>query len=207
MLRQIKFKMAALSLATMLLIAGNGCSSPASEAGEKKEEAVKPVAPIAGFTAYDEQEKFGFKFQTPKDWEKDESKEADNATTAFYAPLENDQDVYRENFVVTAINIPSGEKITMDEFVNASHAGLKKSVNDVAITDTGEATLAGQKAQTFAFTGNISNDSGAKATIKGKEYYIINGGHAYAFTFSGANTQFDKYQPVADQIFGSVELK
>lgn len=203
---QTKLSLWLASLLTVVLVTGVGCGNAAPQKTAPKEPPPTPVAPIAGFVSYDEQSAFSFKFQIPKDWTKDETAEATNITTAFYAPIENTDDIYRENFVATAITIPKNEKLSLDEFIQASQTSLQKSLSDVMITDTGEAMLSDQKARTFIFTGNINNENGAQATIKGEEYYVIKGDHAYAFTFAGADSKFDDYQGMANQIFGSVEL-
>lgn len=189
-----------LPLAALALL-GAGCAGP-----EETATVFEPIAARSGQTVYDERADFGFALQVPQGWEKDESKETDNLTTAFYTPFTDENDTYKENVVVTAITIPEGESVTARDFADASHTGLEKSVADLALTDLGEEPLGGRNALTFVFSGTIENEDGDRAPVKGMEHFILTDDVAYMFAFAAADAQYDDFKPAADAVFATVVL-
>lgn len=193
------------TLAGLLLI-GGGCAASDTSNKPTSQAELKVVEPIAGYVSYDKTSDLKFKFQIPKDWEKDETAEEGDVVTAFYAPFESESDLYRENIVVTAIKIPEDVEPTIAEFIDQSHEGLKSSIESLKTTDNGKFVLGGYEGKKYTFSGQL-NYNGTKLNVKGEEYFIINHGVAYQFTYGAAASKFDTFKPTADKIIGSIELK
>lgn len=192
------------SSVTALLLIGGGCAT--TPTSETKQAAPRMVQPIEGYTAYDKSADLKFKFQVPKDWEKDETVEDGDVVTAFYSPFESESDLYRENIVVTALKIPDDVEATVEDFVEQSHEGLKKSVEGLKSVEAGKTDVGGYPAKKYTFTGQL-NYNGTKLNVKGEEYFVIHNGVAYQFTYGAAASKFDTFKPTADKIIGSIELK
>lgn len=187
-----------------LLFIGGGCASTPTDS----EQAATPkvVAPIAGFVPYDQTANLNFKIQVPKDWTKDESVDEQDIVTAFYSPLEDKADTYQDNVVITALNLPEDVEVTVQEFAEQSHEGLKKSVEKLVLKEIGKESVGGVTATKFEFSGQL-NYGGNKINIKGEEYFIVGKKQVYNFTFGAAASKFDSFKPVFGQILGSVEIK
>lgn len=214
-MRHVAHYAAAVGLAASLLLVGAGCSTSQSSDDKATDTAKKtavtapatPIAPVAGYQYYDETQKLGFRFQLPKDWDKDESWDGDDLTVGFYAPLEGESDAYRENIVVTALHIPADEVLDLKDFANQSIEGLKKSVQKLVTTDEGETTFAGAVAHKYTFTGQISNEDGSQTIkLKGQEYFVIHNDKAYNFTYGAGASKFDATLPTINKIFATFEL-
>lgn len=167
------------------------------------------VAPVEGYVSYDQIAKFKFKFQVPKDWEKDETLDDGSLNIAFYSEQANEEDLYRENVNITAITIPDGETLTLKELAEESHKALASNLQKLDAKDEGATTLNGVTAHKFTFTGEISNPEypAEKQKIKGIEYFIINSKTAYNFTGTDITSTFNTFVPTAEKIFSTVEFK
>lgn len=199
----------AAGIAAALMMTGAGCADSTAPADEQL-AVVKPVvSAVAGYNYYDQTTNFKFKFQVPKSWEKDETIDDGSVNIAFYSPQVNAADPYRENVNVTAISIPSGEKLSLKELADESHKALENSVQNLKPTDAGEVTLGGVKAHKYTFTADIVNpdDETQKQTLKGVEYFVIYNQTAYDFTATDATKTFDAFLPTAEKIFATVEFK
>ncbi len=187
-----------------LLLIGGGCdTAPATN------NVSAVVAPIEGYTAYDQAAQFKFKLQIPKGWEKDETPDEGSLNVAFYSEQAGEEDMYRENVNITAITIPDGEKLTLKELSDESHKALANSVQKLNAKDEGVTTLGGVTAHKFTFTGEISNPEypAEKQAIKGVEYFVLNNQTAYNFTGTDATPTFNTFLPTAEKIFATVEFK
>lgn len=193
--------LAATGLATLVLI-GGGCASAPAEAPRQK----VTVAPIEGFVAYDQMADWKVKYQVPKTWTKDEEKNAEDLTVAFYAPDDGPNDTYQENIILTALPVPQDIDISLKEFAQTAHEGLGQTVEGLTTTDEGEVKMSGFPARKYSFAGTLNYD-GVKLKVKGVQYFVIANNIGYQFTFGAAQSQYDKYLPTAEKIFGSVELE
>lgn len=190
-------------LAALLLI-GSGCATVDQIAQEQS--IARVIAPIEGYTYYDKTAELNFKLQLPEDWEKDETIDDGDVVTAFYSPFENESDTYRENIVITALQIPADIEVGLDDFVEQSHTGLRNSVSSLVTIDDGAFIIGGRPGRKYTFTGQL-NIGGAKLNIKGEEYYLIHNNIAYHFTYGAAASKFDAFKPEADKIIDSIEIQ
>ncbi len=142
----------------------------------------------------------GYQIDFPKDWEEKEGSSGTNVIAL--SPLQNDQDMFRENVNVTIRDLSGdGSETSLKATAEAAIEDIRTILKNVQVETSRAETINGMNGWTLVYTGSKDDFNG-----KFKQFVIFQGGHAYAITYSAAATDYTTFESDAQKSFNSFTI-
>lgn len=143
-----------------------------------------------------------FSVEYPADWELNLSG-VNRSTFALYSPvLKEKQDVFREHFTLV-INL-ADSNLTLPQYTEICLSSLERLMPGAKLLSSESG-----KDETGEYQEVVFEDDSDKTKryLKYKQIYRIHDYHAYTFSFTAEEFEYDNYEADADRIFHSFKFK
>lgn len=172
-------------------------SAPSADAGHK-EEAKKPSGPLAYSN-----DKYGYKLEVPGQWEQMGGDPKSN-TAMFFDNGNKGSFQVNANWMAEDFPVQNSLKAMEKQYEErVKHGELKKYFRkDVAVTDP-----SGKKVVAFQGYVTIETTEDSDPDIMRMQWIGYGKGNYYNFTWAANPQQFDKYQPLFDEMLNKIEFK
>jgi len=136
----------------------------------------------------------------PATWEPDQSGVM-GASFILFAPLESDEDQFREN-VNLLIQDLTGMEIDLDLFTAVSEDQIKTMVDNSTLIESVRIKSDSGDYQKIIYSGEQGTFH-----LKYEQYYWMINEHAYILTFTAEQDKFDAYKETGEHILNSFSFK
>ncbi len=137
--------------------------------------------------------KYGFSSRYLRGWEKMDLPATYGTGVAFKSPVENSEDTYRDNVIVTVDELVGGATLAqLTEFLLAYH---QEETPGFVLDENKAIKLGGEDGHMISFT---SEGEGIKA--KQMQIWAIKGNKAYSILYSGLSDSYAKFLPGAEAV-------
>lgn len=183
-----------LTLAATIILTGAGCAQNTS----------KPISTAVipeGYATHDVAGQH-FTISYPSNWEDNRTDiEGTDYEALFYAPYENDEDVFADNFSVNEIVAPKNN-LTIKQYFDTNMAAIESEGGYKHISTT-DITTDGYAAKRWEAT-KVSEKSGELHFVQA---YALTPDNAYVVTCTMSESSKDLYIDSCDKIIGSLKFR
>lgn len=147
-----------------------------------------------------ENAQYGFQLSYPAGWTGTEPDANDEGVVAgFLAPGE-DMDNPVIYLLVQIEALPSGQKVTLDQYGQAVQTALKSNRPDLEIETEGDISVGGQPGHAIVY--GLESEDEAFRVLKA---WTLSGEYAIVFTYNAPHDRYDEYADEISKIIGSLE--
>jgi hypothetical protein len=149
-------------------------------------------------------EEFGISFSYPSSWT-EEPDPNEGILVIFYAPLQDDSDIFAENFNV-AIEELSSSSYPLDVYSDNALDQLKSSFQNFRIEHlNANSSLSDYPAYYIDYTYTTPTAQGIMK-LKNLQIWTMVYDKAYTFTFGAQPLEFESYIPTIEKVIDSIEI-
>jgi serine/threonine-protein kinase len=146
----------------------------------------------------------GVSLRYPASWSED-SNPNEGILAVFYAPLQDDSDIFAENFNLVVEDL-SSSNYPLDVYSETALDQLKSSFQNFRIEHiNANASLSGYPAYYIDYTYTVPSPQGI-LQLKNLQTWTIVGDKAYSFTFGAQPSHFASYMPTIEKVIDSFEI-
>jgi len=142
-----------------------------------------------------------FTLRYPPDWALDQTG-LFGSSFFLYAPLEARNDTFRENFNLIINDLSEFPGISLAEVAEGARQQIVGMINDAAILEFKEMPDGFDKYYQIEYTGTQG-----KFKLHWRQHYWLAHNHFYVLTFTAEETDYKRYLPLVEEVFGSFFLK
>jgi len=147
-----------------------------------------------------ESEANAFSINYPEEWEVSE-RESMPGTTVFVAPLQGEDDTFRENVTVVVQSLPAGTS-TLDEFTELALSQGQEYIPQFTVRESRPTTLGGSPAQEVVYTGLQG-----ERELRWLQLWTLAGDQVYILTYTAEELGFTAFRSVVQQMIRSMEIR
>jgi eukaryotic-like serine/threonine-protein kinase len=149
-------------------------------------------------------DEFGISFSYPSSWT-EEPDPNEGILVIFYAPLQDDSDIFAENFNV-AIEELSSSSYPLDVYSDNALDQLKSSFQNFRIEHlNANSSLSDYPAYYIDYTYTTPTAQGIMK-LKNLQIWTMVDDKAYTFTFGAQPLEFESYIPTIEKVIDSIEI-
>jgi tetratricopeptide (TPR) repeat protein len=146
-----------------------------------------------------ENAQYGFGMSHPTNWIVQEPDANDQGiVVGFLAPGEDVNNPATYLFVQIE-KLPSGQKITLDQYGQAVQKNLKAAMSDLKILTEGDISIGGQPGHAIVY--NLASQD---VTFRVLKAWTLRGEKAYVFTYNAPDDRYDEFAGDISKIIGSL---
>ncbi len=119
-----------------------------------------------------------------------------------YAPLEARNDAFRENFNLIINDLSEFPGIPLAEVAEGAREQIVGMINDVTVLEFKELSDGIETYYRVEYTGTQG-----KFKLHWRQHYWLQHNHFYVLTFTAEETDYERYLPFVEEVFGSFFLK
>jgi hypothetical protein len=149
-------------------------------------------------------DEFGISFSYPSSWT-EEPDPNEGILAIFYAPLQDDSDIFAENFNV-AVEELSSSSYPVDVYSDNALDQLKSSFQNFRIEHlNANSSLSDYPAYYIDYTYTTPTAQGIMK-LKNLQIWTMVDDKAYTFTFGAQPLEFESYMPTIEKVIDSIEI-
>jgi eukaryotic-like serine/threonine-protein kinase len=149
-------------------------------------------------------DEFGISFSYPSSWT-EEPDPNEGILAIFYAPLQDDSDIFAENFNV-AVEELSSSSYPLDVYSDNALDQLKSSFQNFRIEHlNANSSLSDYPAYYIDYTYTTPTAQGIMK-LKNLQIWTMVDDKAYTFTFGAQPLEFESYMPTIEKVIDSIEI-
>ena len=149
-------------------------------------------------------DEFGISFSYPSSWS-EESDPNEGILAVYYAPLQDDSDIFAENFNV-AVEELSSSSYPLDVYSDNALDQLKSSFQNFRIEHlNANSSLSDYPAYYIDYTYTTPTAEGIMK-LKNLQIWTMVDDKAYTFTFGAQPLEFESYMPTINGVIDSFEI-
>ena len=134
----------------------------------------------------------------PSDWEVNEDQL--DIVVVFLSPLENEDDRYQEKVNLVVMDLTS-EPMTLQEFTQISQQEINLIITDAKINSLTDIVISGEPAKKIDYQGKQEQKD-----YHWRQVWLIKNDHVYLLTYSAVDADYEKYLPLVQEIFDSLQI-
>jgi hypothetical protein len=149
-------------------------------------------------------DEFGISFRYPSSWT-EESDPNEGILAVFYAPLQDESDIFAENFNVVVEEL-SSSNYPLDVYSENALDQLKSSFQNFRIEHlNANSSLSDYPAYYIDYAYTVPTSQGI-LKLKNLQIWTILDDKVYSFTFGAQPLEFESYMPTIDKVIDSFEI-
>ncbi|MBU7021113.1 MAG: lamin tail domain-containing protein [Theionarchaea archaeon] len=156
--------------------------------------------PDADFIVY-EDSKLGFRTKYYNQWT-EEQVEGANAVV-FYSPLESEQDVLRENVLVSVYKLQPGDPTDIHEYVERELEEMREQSPDLRVIESTATTMGDSPARRVVY---IEGEEIGGELIITVQVGAIKESNLYLMTYISVISTYNRYLPIFEKMVSSFEI-